>query len=304
MTPCPLTGAPATLIQHIPSALLRALWRRSFGVEAPLPPGRIGLWRSPCGLAFFDPRPEGDAAFYETLYRRLDRNGRLRAAGEDRAEYPHAAARIAGGDRVLEVGAGAGAFARRIPQATYLGLDPNPGAYAARHGEVRAERLADHARDHPGAYDAACAFQVIEHVADPLGLAREMVRCLRPGGRLMLGAPIWPSAMTAIPNFVFNAPPHHLSWWSEGAMAALAGELGLEVEEIRLLPPVQAQPLIHWMGRLAPLKAPPAGPFFAHRWGWHASLAAGLALGAAAARLLPLPRNAAPIFVLLVARRP
>jgi hypothetical protein len=110
--------------------------------------------------------------------------------------------------------------------------------------------------------------------------------------------------MTAIPYFALNAPPHHLSWWSEDAMAALAGRLGLAVEEIRLLPPVQAQPLIHWMGRLAPIKAPPGGPWFAPRRSWYASLAASYLLGRLAAALLPLPRNAAPMFVLLIARKP
>lgn len=307
MTPavCPITGEAAVLVQEVSAGLLRGLWRGAFKVEpTPLPQGRIGIWRSPCDLVFFAPAEEGDAAFYESLYRRLDRGGRVRAAGSDRAEYPPAAARIRLGDAVLEVGAGAGAFARFIPQARYVGLDPNPGAYAAVHGGVRAEGLADHAAAHQGAYDIACAFQVIEHVADPLALARDMVRCLKPGGLLMLGAPIWPSAMTAIPDFVFNAPPHHLSWWSDAAMRTLAGRLGLATEAVLPLAPAAAQPLIHWMGRLAPIKTRPDGPWFAARRSWYAALVASFVLGRAASALLPLPRNAAPMFVLLVARKP
>nr|WP_255569352.1 class I SAM-dependent methyltransferase [Neoroseomonas alba] len=269
-----------------------------------MPVGRIGIWRSPCDLIFFAPAEEGDGAFYEALYRRLDAGGRVRAAGRDRAEYPHAAARIRPGDAVLEVGAGAGAFAHLIPEARYVGLDPNPGAYAAPGAGIRAESLADHAATHEAAYDAACAFQVIEHVADPLHLARDMARCLKPGGLLMLGAPTWPSAMTAIPDFVFNAPPHHLSWWSEPAMRALADRLGLAVEAVLPLGPVAAQPLIHWMGRLAPIKAPPDGPWFAARRSWYAALAASALLGRLAAAVLPLPRHAPPMFVFLVARKP
>jgi SAM-dependent methyltransferase len=301
---CPITGEAATLLQEIPAGLLRGLWRRGFGVEpTPLPAGRIGLWRAPCGLAFFAPAAEGDGAFYTALYARLDRGGRLRRAGRDRAEYRHAAARIRQGDAVLEVGAGAGAFARLIPGARYIGLDPNAGAHAAPEAPVIAEDLAAHAARHAGTYDAACAFQVIEHVADPLALARAMGDAVRPGGLVMIGAPLWPSAMTAIPNFAFNAPPHHLSWWSAGAMATLAARCGWAVEEILALPPVPAQPLIHRMGRLAPVKTRPGGPFFAHRWTWHASLAVA-ALAARAAAWLPFPRNAPPMFVLLVARKP
>ncbi|WP_198376925.1 class I SAM-dependent methyltransferase [Neoroseomonas rubea] len=301
---CPITGAEAALVQEIPAGLLRGLWRRSFGVDPTPAPVRTGLWRAPSGLVFFAPAAEGDAAFYAALYARLEADGRLRRAGRDRAEYPYAAARIRDGDAVLEVGAGAGAFARLIPGARYLGLDPNAAAYPSRDATIVAESLAAHAARHAGAYDVACAFQVIEHVADPVAMARDMARCVRPGGLVMLGAPTWPSAMTAIPNFVLNAPPHHLSWWSEGAMAALAARCGWAVEEIRALPPVAAQPLIHWMGRLAPVKTRPEGPFFAHRIGWHASLAAAALAARLAAALLPFPRDAAPMFVLMVARKP
>ncbi|MFN6956499.1 MAG: hypothetical protein ACK4PG_17050 [Acetobacteraceae bacterium] len=133
MTPglCPITGEAAALVQEVSPALLRGLWRRTFGVEpTPLPATRIGIWRAPCGLVFFAPAMEGDAAFYSALYRRLDRGGRLRRAGRDRAEYPHAAARIAPGDSVLEVGAGASAMGeRRAPRKTPpADLPPSPKA--------------------------------------------------------------------------------------------------------------------------------------------------------------------------------
>jgi len=304
--PCPITGVPATLIQTISPALLRGLWRRAFGVE-PTPlateQGRIGLWRSPCGLAFFHPRAEGDAAFYGALYRKLDAAERVLSAAPGRPEYLAAAAHLGAEDRVLDVGCGPAAFAMHV-RGRYLGLDPHPEAYARLAGEVRAESLDAHAAANPGAYDAVCAFQVIEHVADPRGFAATMLRCVRPGGLLMLGAPIWPSVMTAIPDFALNAPPHHLSWWSESAMAALAGVLGLEVVRIALLPPAPGQPLIHWMGRLAPVKTADDGPFFAARWSWYASLGAAWAAARVAARVVPFPKRAAPMFVLLVARRP
>ena len=76
------------------------------------------------------------------------------------------------------------------------------------------------------------------------------------------------------------------------------------MEEIRPLSPVAAQPLIHWMGRLAPLKAKPEGPWFAARRSWYASLGISFLLGRLASAVLPFPRAAAPMFVLLVARKP
>lgn len=306
MTPatCPITGAEATLVQEIPAALLRGLWRHSFGVDPTPAPVRTRLWRSPCGLMFFAPAAAGDAAFYTAFYARLaagTRDGRL---GRDRTEYPLAAARIREDDAVLEAGAGAGAFGRLIPRARYVGLDPNAAAYASPEVPIVAETLPDHAARHAGAYDAACAFHVIEHVTDPLGFARDMARCVRPGGLVILAAPTWPSALTTIPNFVISAPPHHLSWWTEGAMAALAARCGWAVEEIRALPPGPAEARIEWMARLAPVKTRPEGPFFAHRFAWHASLATAAVAARIAAALLPLPRDAAPMSVLLIARKP
>ncbi len=150
---------------------------------------------------------------------------------------------------------------------------------------------------------------MVEHVADPLAFARDMAHCVRPGGLVMLGAPIWPSAMTAIPNFVFKraaAPSFLVERGCDGGArrAPRAARCGWVVEEIRALPPVPAQPLIHWMGRLSPVKTQPGGPFFAHRLAWHASLATAATAAQPAAALLPFPRDPAPMFVLLVARTP
>jgi hypothetical protein len=40
------------------------------------------------------------------------------------------------------------------------------------------------------------------------------------------------SAVTEIPNFVLNEPPHHLSWWNEDALRVLADRLDPLTEAI------------------------------------------------------------------------
>ena len=110
--------------------------------------------------------------------------------------------------------------------------------------------------------------------------------------------------MTAIPNFCLNAPPHHLSWWNEAALRALAAMAGLVVREVALLPAAPGQPLIHWMGRLAPFKAPPDGPYFAPRTSWYASLLAAYWAGRIVAPIRRISPASAPHFVLLVAQKP
>ena len=74
LPPCPLTGAPAVeRLQWMPAKLLFDLWRHGGRCDpAPLRrnSGRIGLYRSPTGLAFFHPPFEGSPGFYEAFYSR------------------------------------------------------------------------------------------------------------------------------------------------------------------------------------------------------------------------------------------
>src|SRR5439155_4195993 len=168
--------------------------------------------------------------------------------------------------------------------------------------DLRGETIAEHAATHAEEYDAVCSFHVIEHVAEPLTFAAEMVRCLRPGGRLYVAAPGWPGAMTDIPNFALNAPPHHLSWWTEEALQALAERLGLRVEAVETLPASIHLGLIYWMGRLAPKIT--GDRFFRHSWGWYGALVWSWLAGRVCNFLFAAPKGARRFELLLVARKP
>jgi SAM-dependent methyltransferase len=92
--------------------------------------------------------------------------------------------------RVLEVGAGTGAFAARVErelgaEVTALDLSPRMVEVArergvsARVGDVQSLPVDD------AAFDCVAALWVLHHVSDlDCGLA-EIARCLRPGGRLV-----------------------------------------------------------------------------------------------------------------------
>jgi 2-polyprenyl-3-methyl-5-hydroxy-6-metoxy-1,4-benzoquinol methylase len=303
--PCPVTGqAGSRLIQRIPSNLLIGLWRASFRVEtgAQLVPGReFGLWESPCGLIFFDPLIAGDRDFYRNLYPAWTRNGPWSAAAAPRADYSQAAALIGSGQRVLDVGCGAGAFAACVPGARFIGLDDNYPVTGTAV-DIRNESLASHMAAHAGTYDAVSAFHVLEHAADPAKFVHDMQRCLKPGGLLFISVPKYRSAINDIPNFVFNAPPHHLTWWNERALRALALTSGLHVQSVAGLPMGAHHRLGHWMGRAAPKLT--GDIYFKSSRQWHGALAWSFIAGFAMSAVLGTPRHAPPIELLLIARKP
>ncbi|WOJ90882.1 methyltransferase domain-containing protein [Methylocapsa polymorpha] len=276
---CPVTGQPAVRrVQWVTTRLLTDLWRIEFGVDARSSFAgldRFGLWESPVGLYFFEPRVEGDQAFYQSYYRRL-KTYRVSVLEAPRAEFETAARMVEPGARVLDVSCGAALFQKYVPYARYTGIDPHFTSDDANI-DVRRETLSDHLATHSGAYDVVCAFQVIEHLASPRPFFERMVAAAKPGGLVVVGVPHVPSAATRIPNFLLNAPPHHLTWWTRAALAALARDAGLSIESIAPMPWTEFDSLIYWIERCSPVKC--GDKHFLGDWSWHAASAVGLLLG-------------------------
>ena len=301
---CPCTGEQAVrLVQTVPARLLVELWRRVLGADVRSSFGdvrRFGLWESPTGLYFFDPPVEGDAVFYQSFYR--NRTLRRHLEDPDRSEFRQAATHVGSGDRVLDVGCGFGPFRHHVPQARYLGLDPH---FAGANGEewARRESLADHLRTHAAHYDVATAFQVMEHLADPLSFLTDLGRAVRPGGKVLVGVPHVGGAHTMIPNYLINAVPHHLTWWTRDALAEAATRSGLRPVAFSLADWSRSDVIVYWMSRLSPIRC--RSVHYRHSWAWHASTVwAGLA-AQVAARLMPLPRPGqdSGLSMLMVAER-
>jgi SAM-dependent methyltransferase len=302
---CPVTGERAVrLVQSIKSRFLIDLWRYALKVDARAslaPHPRINLWESPVGLYFFDPLVEGDHQFYTTMY------GNVPFANawwydHNRPEFLMAARNVKPGDKVLDVGCGAAGFRKCIPGASYLGLDPN---FAEGSGieNVRNQTLAEHLVDHAGSYDVACSFQVIEHVKNPATVYADMVRAVRPGGLVIIGVPHVPCAATRIPNWLVNAPPHHLTWWTKPALAALAERNGTSVVSIEQVPWGPHDSVVYWIERCSPIRCKDI--HYCNRMSWHLSAIFGFYAGRLMHALRRLPETKDEgISLLLVARRP
>ena len=231
--PCVLCGASGTKhIQNFSTSDLIAAYRRLHAVDVStcLTMESIALILcETCDLRFFSPAASGNVAFYRAISR-LD--GYYM---DQKPEFRIARKFIRRGDFVLEVGGGGGGFGNQLEGVDYVGLEFNDDAVKsaqARGVRMLGETLEQHAAANSGKYDAVCAFQVLEHVADPRGLLERAMQCLKPGGRLLLSVPSHDSFLRLAPNLVLNMPPHHVSLWSDRALLSLGNVLDCRVEDM------------------------------------------------------------------------
>lgn len=105
------------------------------------------------------------------------------------------------GERLLEVGCGSGVLCRRIarqvePEGRVTGIDISAEMVAAARANTKMEGLkgvlhfevsSAEQTPYPEAYfDAAFAARLLLHVPNPAQVVAEMVRVIRPGGRVVL----------------------------------------------------------------------------------------------------------------------
>ncbi|MEM9781611.1 MAG: methyltransferase domain-containing protein [Pseudomonadota bacterium] len=107
------------------------------------------------------------------------------------------------GERVIEIGCGAGLLLREIALATgphglAVGIDVSPDQVAAAEAETEGvpgvKVMAGDAADPPfpdGVFDAAVAAHVLEYLYDPARALRAVRRVLKPGARLVVLATNW-----------------------------------------------------------------------------------------------------------------
>lgn len=266
---CPLTGAPdVALIQHIPTRYLIDRYRRDLDIDL----GDIfdGLDR----IGFYESRATGLKFFTPAFTAPPDIYANLRQQGwydpPDKFEFTIGAAAVKPGDRVLDIGSGAGHFARHVAHADYVGIDTATGA----------------AKPEPGSFDVVTAFQVLEHVADPPAFLRDAMACLKPGGRLVIGVPDSESYLGTLANFVLNAPPHHVTWWNARALTALAEIVGLEDVQLHHAPVEPWEARLYRMAQVQRRLRPRGAALFEDSW-WGRVVTVGAYMVAGAFKQFP-----------------
>jgi len=158
--------------------------------------------------------------------------------------------RTANGEKVLDVGCGTGAFtigaARRGYSALGLSWDDRNQRTAEERaaiiGAAAAEfrvldvRSLDEASDLNGQFDVVLCLECIEHILDDQKLMRDMARCLKPGGRLLLTTPyiLYPPITSAClgPFTPVENGGHVRRGYGTAMLRELCELSGLAIEEI------------------------------------------------------------------------
>lgn len=142
-----------------------------------------------CDVVYTAEVPSGSAlvdAYHEADYDSVDEANY--AARSYAREIAPAAARLKNRGAAMEIGAGNGAFLTELKKMGFesvIGFEPSSAAIAAassaargmlREGIMEADKLP------PQTFDLIGCFQTLEHVRDPLQIARDIHGLLRPGG--------------------------------------------------------------------------------------------------------------------------
>jgi 2-polyprenyl-3-methyl-5-hydroxy-6-metoxy-1,4-benzoquinol methylase len=221
---------------EIRTSLISEAYRTEFGIDikaigCSAPTGLISFFEcQSCGLLQFTPDWVGPPSLYEALqqfpwYYQEDKN-----------EFQVAKKFIRNGDAVLEIGCANGNFRQHLPsELVYYGLEFNQLAIqkAKKKGlNVEAKPLEIIATERAAEFDVACAFQVLEHIADPRAFLLDMIRSVKPGGLIIFSVPCEDSFLRFEGSNVTNLPPHHITRWQDKVFSYLPTILDLEVIDV------------------------------------------------------------------------
>jgi SAM-dependent methyltransferase len=201
-----------------------------------------------CHVLFSDPMVAADSAWYSGSWLYGLREAHTGVAGGE-YEIPWNFAQALGElqtvprGSLLDVGCAEGYFLYLAQRAGFeiTGLDFNPASLAIARNLLgdstvhpySVEELSDR---FPGArFDVATMFEVLEHTASPYEALCSIHRLLKPQGKLLLSVPgsrRWPPLF----HPEVDAPPHHLTLWTEEALKGLLERCGFRVVAVRAKP--------------------------------------------------------------------
>lgn len=159
----------------------------------------------------------------------------------------------------LEIGAGNGAFLTELKKMGFesvVGFEPSKAAIAAAAPQAREmlrEGIMEASALEPASFDLIGCFQTLEHVRDPLQIARDVHKLLRPGGMVVF---ITHNYRGLLNQLLGRRSPivdiEHLQLFSPRSVRKLLEESGFSGIDVRSFS--NQYPLRYWL-RLLPVNA-------------------------------------------------
>lgn len=135
-----------------------------------------------------------------------------------------AALRMAGAQRILDLGCGNGAFTHHLQRSGFsvLGCDADAGGIGiAKRGDSGAQFRQVSLYDAPSAlgeygFDAVVSTEVIEHLFRPAALPQFAAAVLKPGGHLIVTTPYHGYLKNLLLSLAGKWDSHHTALWDGG----------------------------------------------------------------------------------------
>jgi len=148
-------------------------------------------------------------------------------------------ARVADGQSVLDLGCGDGVFAAALLDARCVVTMADVSGEALRRARTRARgaEAIELVESAPlpfaeDAFDVVWAGEVLEHVADVVGLLAEVRRVLRWGGTLLATTP-WHGRVVVGTDAHFDPRADHLRFFSARTLRAVLADAGFASVDVR-----------------------------------------------------------------------
>ena len=235
---CPICSGKSMTVKSLPQFEVRKQIAHVFGQNVPaeiIIPDYTMMECTACSLVFADPMLGGGADYYDWITSLPGYS-----AGQ-RWEWKKISNHLGGRKKhlkILEVGCGNGRLMKYLSANKNLNLSgvdvSEPSIKLAQEKGLDA-RLVDFSNP-DGAlasgemFDGIILSHVLEHVGNPLVVARQLAKRLNPGGSIYVSVPYSPMSRELDGWDIQNLPPHHLTRWNKNSLGQLADELGRKLD--------------------------------------------------------------------------
>jgi len=185
------------------------------------------------GLRFWQPAITGDSAFYGDLCQNIPWY-----YSPEKEEFKVARKFIKPGP-LLEIGCGEGLFAikENIPEFTGIEINETAARKAISKGlNVHIEDFEEYSRTHSMCAKTICSFQVLEHLPSPDIFFKSCYKLLQEDGILITSVPCEDSFISTLESNCLNAPPHHITRWTDNCLKTLPSKYGFECIKLIHIP--------------------------------------------------------------------